>query len=261
MLIRHWIFALFLLSVILPMNLSSSEKANTRIYLETFVARTFWENAYAKDGFDEFGPGLFVNLKLRQAFGNAFFEVFLTWHYSKINGPDGLTITGSDDDCDSYFRTRVERKDISFKLGYNLGILGLSVNIKRNLLQLNGTHRIYQKLKYEYYDKGFMFGPGLSFSLPLKRMKILLELERLSGNLDTFYKAASKARPGRFKISSQLFDWKIGVRLPIAKSMDIDLCYKSENYYKEAKSWFDMFYFNPTDLWNYGLMATYSLHF
>jgi hypothetical protein len=257
MLIRRF-FAIVLLSSVLPMNLFAKEKPGTSIYFETFVANTYWEN-WANDKWDEFGPALFLTPRIRQYFGRAFLETSFTWHYTKINDPGGLTINTQEDDIDIGFRTSVERKDISFKVGYNWTIFALSINIKRTFLQLNATHKLYHRFHYKYYDKGFIIGPGLNVLLPLKKgPKIIIEFERLGGNLNTYY-LKSLFLPNKPKISSRLFTAKAGVIFPFSKNMDLALYCKFEDYNKEAI--FNYTFFYPTDLRNFGIAAELGVHF
>jgi hypothetical protein len=240
----------------IPLNVFSEDRVGLKLGIEIFTAYTKWENNYTKVEFDNLGPGLFISPKVKKQFGSLFFTADVTLSYFHFNGPDGLTITGPDIDTDSGFRSRMSRRDLLFEVGYNFfKFISLSMHLKYNFLKLDGDHKLASQ-KYEYIEQGFLYGPAIMVKLPIKKLIFFTDISYLTGVLNTDYNPAYYARSRKNQIYSKLFVGRLGLLIPVGKTLDLGFSYKSEYYYKSAKSPAYEFSYNPTDLWIQGFATT-----
>lgn len=249
----------------MPPTVSSEDKPGLTLGIEIFTAYTYWENEYTKEKFDNLGPGLFITPKLKKQFGQVFFTIDVTLSRFHFMGPAGLTITGPDYDIDSGFRSRMNRRDILFRAGYKfLKLFALSLDLKYNFLKLDGDHKV-PGLRYEYLEKGFLFGPALNAKQPIGKSTLFFDVSYLAGHLNTEYLNTyipiPRAGISENQINSRLFIGGLGILIPLGKTLDLSFFYKFGYEVKNAKSSIYEFYYNPTDLWFQGLATgvTYDL--
>ena len=246
--------------LIMPSTVLSEGKVGLRFGMEILAAYTYWENDFSKERFDNLGPGLLISPESKKQFGRAFFAIDMTLGRFHYNGPDGLILTSSEDDIDTGFRSRMNKRDLLLRTGYDfLEFLGLSINLRRNFLKLNADHKT-PGVRYEYLEKGLLLGPGLNARLPVERSMLFLEMSYLVGHLNTDYQnSITSPRVSRNRMNIQILAGSLGVLVPLGKAYKLGFLYKIEYQAKSAKS--SIFKYNPTDLWFQGLATIIRYEF
>ena len=253
--------AILILLLIFPPCTYSKDGEGLTLTIEAIPSYIFWESTYP-NRLENLGFHLIGNLRLnyRKQFGKLFIKTELPLSYTQFNGPDGLTRTCPDDDIDVGFQSTMRREDLALMTGYDiLKILSLSVIVRYSHLKLSGNHP-YSFLMFEYNESGFLFGPGVTGRLPVKKLGIYFNLSYLLGHLNTKYKPASFPNTYHDKMNVSVFLGEFGISIPIKKTIKIGFAYRTENYIRNFVSDSDYSRYNPTDALLQGFVIRFVYH-
>ena len=245
-----------------PQAAHTSEKTGFAFEAEAYFAYAFWENNYAHEKSKSLGPGLFISPKMQKQLGRVTLAIDATLSAFRFNGPDGLTITGPDDDIDAGFRTRLSRRDLALQAGFDLPkFIHVSANASYHFFKLDGDHKA-PGVRYEYLEKGILFGPALGMKRQLKKSTVFLDVSYLIGYFDTdYFNTSRSSRVSKNEINAKQFAGAFGVQFSFTKSCDLCFSYRFEYHARSPKSSIYGFHYNVTDSWLHGLATTlrYSL--
>lgn len=249
--------ALCLLCLLHPLQVKSADTSDCKLGINLFAANISWENNYSNDKYDNLGKAYYLIPNFEKKFRYISLKLNTNLCFSQLDGPDGLTITCPDDDIDSGFKTKMYINNIVLGSGYNiLRYLILSINMRYTFLKIIGDHE-FGSLKYNYSEKGFLFGPSMNVKLPINKSTMYFDFYYYNGELNTDYKAASFSRTFRNNLTLNLYTAEIGIKIPIYQSISFGLSVKTEYYDRKGESYF----YNPVDSKINGMILTVDYNF
>ena len=247
----------FVIIFFLSTNLLSKEVRNNSIGLNVFNSYTFWENSYSKEKFDNLGIGTFISPTFKMKLNNFYFKFdFMLSHFNFI-GPDGLTITGPDDDIDTGFDSNMRRNDLGLQIGYSLfNYVNLSIESKYIYMHIKGDNgqKFNWQTPFNYVEKGIILGPGISLNFPKNNSKsyITLSIFYLQGRLDYTYDGhrLAKYKANKDNFDTQLLSANLGFNIHLKTNLLFSVSLKSDYFFKKKQ---EHDYKYSSDLWFIGL--------
>ncbi len=241
----------------LSTNLFSKEIRNNSVGLCVFNSYTFWENSYSKEKFDNLGIATFISPTLKMKLNYFHFKLDFTSSHFNFKGPDGLTITGPDDDIDTGFDSNMRKNDLGLEIGYSFfNYVNLSIKSNYIYMHIKGDNdqKFNWQTPFSFVEKGVILGPGISLNFPKNNSKsyIILSMFYLQGRLNNTYDGhrLAKYKEKKNYFDTQLLSANLSFNIHLKANLLFHVSLKSDYFYKEKQ---EQNYKYSSDIWFIGL--------
>jgi hypothetical protein len=243
--------------ILLSTDLFSKQVRNNSIGLSVFNSYTFWENSYSKEKFDNLGIATFISPTLKMKLNNFHFKLDFTSSHFNFKGPDGLTITGPDNDIDTGFDSNMRRNDLGLEISHCF-FNYVKLSIKSNYIYMNIKGDNDQKFSWQtpfrFVEKGIILGPGISLNFPKDNSKsyIILSMFYRQGRLNYTYDGhgLAKYKENKDYFDTQLLSTNLSFNIHLKANLVCHVSLKSDYFYKDKQ---EQNYKYSSDTWFIGL--------
>ncbi|MBD3330770.1 hypothetical protein GF354_04545 [Candidatus Peregrinibacteria bacterium] len=253
-------FSLISVSVViifLSTNIFAKEQRTNSIGASVFNSYTFWENSYSKEKFDNLGIATFISPSFKMKLKDFYFKFDFTSSHFNFIGPDGLTITGPDNDIDTGFDSNMRRNALGLETGYNFfNYVNLSIKSNYIYMHIKGDNdqKFNWQTPFSFVEKGTIIGPGISLNFPKDNSKsyIILSMFYLQGRLNYTYDGhrSAKYKENKDYFDTQLLSANLRFNIHLNANLLFHVSLKSDYFYKEKQ---EQNYKYSSDIWFVGL--------